>query len=191
MKNVLIATCGTSVLTNQRYIKEQIAGDKNYDNISVNELGKIKKHILKNLKNKKPYEKICGAEINSIYYLIKERKFSGKKIYLIVTDSIEGELSGMIISEILKEKFEIEEVVIKQIKNLDIKLGYEFAKDGITHLKNDLIEIINFEKRENIMIAPLGGLKALVIIVALIGNNYNIPCYYLFEGSTDIIKILP
>lgn len=191
MKDILIATCGTSILTNQREIKEKIIGDKRYSEISKEEVELLRMNILEFLKDKNADERRCGAELNSIYYLINDNKFSGQKIYLIVSDSIEGRLAGELIEKLLKEKLGINEIIIKIIEGLNIGVAHIFAKKGLKYLADDITKIIISENKDNILIAPVGGLKALIIIVALIGQNFYIPCYYLFEGTKDIIKVLP
>lgn len=193
MKDILIATCGTSILTNkvQRSIKDEIAGDKKYLEMSEDEISKIKNNILVFLETKEAHERDCGAELNSIYYLIENGKFSRKKIYLIVSDSVDGELSGEIIAELLKKKFDINEVIIKKIEKLNIGVEYDFAKKGLRTLARIISEIVKGENANNLIMAPIGGLKAAIIIVAQIGQIFDVPCYYLFEGSKNIIEILP
>ena len=99
MKDILIATCGTSILTNAREIKNEIIGNKNYNEMTEEEAEKLKKRVLEDLRNRDVFDKKCGAELNSTYYIMEKGNFSGNYIYLIVSDSIEGKTSGEIIEK--------------------------------------------------------------------------------------------
>lgn len=191
MKDILIATCGTSILTNARDIKNEILGNRNLSEITQEEALIFKEKVKIKLKNKEAYERECGAELNSTFYLMKENKFLGDKIYLIVSDSIEGELSGEIIKELLIEKLSIKEVKIKKIDKLNINKEYDFAIKGLRNLAGEVSRIIRRNEKNNIMISPIGGLKAQIFIVGLIAQLFKIPAYYLYENSTKIVTLLP
>ena len=92
MKDILIATCGTSILTNNKEIYKDILGDRYLNSISEDEAKVIKGKILDYLKDKKVFDRKCGAELNSTYYILEKKYFSNQKIYLVVSDSEEGKL---------------------------------------------------------------------------------------------------
>lgn len=190
MKNILIATCGTSILTNARDIKKEVIGEKNYNQMTEEEAKKIEKMILDDLRKRDIEDKKCGAELNSTYYLMEKEYFSGNKVYLIVSDSIEGITAGNIIKNLLEEKLSVNKVEIKKIDKLNITKEYDFAKKGLRALSSAVASIIK-EKENDIIISPIGGLKAQIFIVGLIGQLFKIPAYYLYENSTTIVELLP
>lgn len=190
MGNILIATCGTSILTNARDIKNELLGNRNLNEMTQEEATLLKERIKIKLKDKKANEKECGAELNSTFYLIEENGVLDK-IYLIVSDSIEGELAGNIVKELLMEKLSIKEVEIKKIDKLNISKEYDFAIKGLRNLAGEVSRIIKRNEVNNIMISPIGGLKAQIFIVGLIAQLFKIPAYYLYENSTKIVTLLP
>ena len=190
MKNILIATCGTSILTNNREVYKDILGDRPLNSISESDAKNIKEKIIDYLKDKKVFDRKCGAELNSTYYILEKRYFSNKKIYLIVSDSEEGKLSGEIIKELLKEKLKTQEVEIIKIENLNITKEFDFAKKGLRNLVSKVTSILSIEHHNSIL-APIGELKAQIFIVGLLGQLFKVPASYLYENSTNIIELLP
>lgn len=191
MENILIATCGTSILTNARDIKNEILGDRNFNEMLQEESVLLKERIKAKLKDKKANEKECGVELNSTFYLIQKNEALMDKIYLIVSDSIEGELAGNIIKDLLIEKLSIKEVEIKKIDKLNISKEHDFAIKGLRNLAGEVSRIIRKWAGNNIMISPIGGLKAQIFVVGLIAQLFKIPAYYLYENSTKIVALLP
>ena len=191
MKDILIATCGTSILTNAREIKNEIIGNKNYNEMTEEEAEKLKKRVLEDLRNRDVFDKKCGAELNSTYYIMEKGNFSGNYIYLIVSDSIEGKTSGEIIEILLKEKLNIKNVEIRVIEKLNITKEYEFAKKGLRNLASDVAFLVKKNGYNNVMISPIGGLKAQIFTVGLIAQIFKIPAYYLYENSTTVVELLP
>lgn len=189
MKDILIATCGTSVLTNAREIKNEIIGDKPYSQMTEEEAKKIEQKILEDLRGRDKEDKRNGAELNSTYYLMK-KYFSGDTVYLIVSDSIDGKVSGNIIKVLLEEKLNVNKVIIKVVEKLNITKEYDFAKKGLRNLSSVVAKIIKGNEHNSI-ISPIGGLKAQIFTVGLIGQLFKIPTYYLYENSTTIIELLP
>lgn len=191
MNKILLATCGTSVLTNARDVKKDVIGDRNYSEMTDEESRLIKEKVMTKLADKEPIARECGAELNSTYYLIKKGMYSKDMAYLIVSDSIEGILSGKIIKELMIEKLGIKKVEIKIIDKLNITKEHEFAKKGLRNLASSVAQIISKENRQDLMISPIGGLKAQIFIVGLLAQIFKIPAYYLYENSTEIIELLP
>lgn len=190
MKDVVIATIGTSILNNQRDIKDSVASGKSYEMMSEEEILSIKTNILAFLKSKEMNDKVCGSELNSIYYLINKNEFSGNEVHLIVSDSLEGRLASEIIDELLRTKMGVSEVILEEVEDLNASEPYVFAKKGLRNLAGRIATIVK-NNLGTVMIAPLGGFKAEIIVAALIGQIFDVPSYYLFEGSEEIVEILP
>lgn len=191
MRDILIATCGTSIIGNARDIKTEVLGNRNYNQMTKEEGLIIKDKIKNKLKNKNMTDKDFGAELNSTFYLIEKGEFSKKIVYLIVSDTIEGELAGELIKELLIENLKIEKVEIRKIEKLNIAKEYEFSIKGLRNLVGEVTKIIKNNNTSNIMISPIGGLKAQIFVVGLIAQLFKIPAYYLYENSTEIITLLP
>ena len=69
-KNILIATCGTSSLTNHRDIINNHFQDRPLSSLTEEEAKDFKERIIKELQGKDITDKKFGAEINSTYYLL-------------------------------------------------------------------------------------------------------------------------
>lgn len=191
MKKILIATCGTSVLTNARTLKEEILGDRHFSNMTEEERKIIKVKLLENLKIKNANDRSCGAEVNSTYFLLEQEKIEIEKIILIASDSVDGILAAEIIKELLSTKLNIKNIEIKKVDKLNITKEYEFAIKGLRNLIRTTTEIIKGYNIQDLIIAPIGGFKAQISMVALVAQIYKIPAYYLYENSSNIIKMLP
>lgn len=191
MKN-LIATCGTSILTNSKEVLNNILGDKKIENLTFEEIKKIEVNLFNKLKEYEPSHRVFGAEINSINLMINENKIGKEKIYLIISDSVEGVIAGNLIKRILLETLDIEKIEICKIENLTITKEHDFARKGLKNLSSKMAEIINrYPTTESLVISPIGGFKAQIFIVGLMAQIYKIKAYYLYEGSERLIELLP
>lgn len=189
MGKILIATCGTSVITNHRPIVKEVIGDKILNSITLEEGEEIKVKIIEALKDKVAQDRMCGAEINSTYYLMK--KLDIEKVYLIVSDSNDGRAAGEIIRQLFRDKLGITKVELKEIEKLTVTKEFDFAKKGLRNLTAQTAGIIKQHNYQDLIISPIGGLKAQIFIVGLIAQLFKIPAYYLYENSTNIIELLP
>lgn len=192
MGKIIIATCGTSVLTNHRTVLKKVIGDKFLNEITKEEAEQVKEKVLEALSDKKAQERECGAEVNSTYYLMKKPELEDiEKVYLIVSDSNDGRAAGEIIKQLFSDKLGIEKVEIKEIEKLTVTKEFDFAKKGLRNLAAKTAGIIKQHNYQDIVISPIGGLKAQIFIVGLIAQLFKIPAYYLYENSTNIIELLP
>lgn len=190
MKN-LIATCGTSIITNSSLIKGEFLKGRIYSELTPDELNSLETTLYNRLQEFSSENRIFGAEINSISILMKKNKFSGEKIHLIISDSPEGILAGNLIKRLLIEKLKIQKVEIEKIPFLNIGKEFDFAKKGLKNLAFKVASIAGRYPQNDIAVSPIGGFKAQIFIVGLLAQIYKIKSYYLYEGSEHIIDILP
>lgn len=180
----IVATCGTSIITNaKRRLKIN-------NGIQEEELKKI---ILKDLEKGGLEERKYGAEINAIYNYSEKNNSKVKNLYLIVSDTKDGRLAGEIIKEILVENLSLASIEILEIEGLNSEKQYEFAKKGLRNLAKEICYLIRKKKLHegNTHIFPLGGFKAQIFIVGLLAQIYKIKSYYMFEGFNEIIELPP
>ena len=189
-KNILIATCGTSSLTNHRDIINNHFQGRPLSSLTEEEAKDFKERIIKELQGKDITDKKFGAEINSTYYLFKKENIEDVKIYLIVSDSIDGRTAGEVVKYTIENSMNFE-VEIREIEKLNITKEHDFAIQGLRNLSTEIAKIIKKHEFDNIMISPIGGLKAQIFMVGLIAQVFKIPAYYLYENSTEIVKLLP
>ena len=180
----IIATCGTSIITNaKRRLKIE-------DEIKENELKKI---ILEDLNGDNLDKRKYGAEINAFYNYNEKAKDKAKKMFLIVSDTKEGRLAGEIINEIIINNSSLENIKILEIEGLNSEKQHEFAKKGLRSLAKDICFLIKDKNLygENTIILPIGGFKAQIFIVGLLAQVFGIKSYYMFEGFNEIIELPP
>ncbi|MGL6130886.1 MAG: hypothetical protein ACRCZ9_04600 [Fusobacteriaceae bacterium] len=188
--NNLIVTCGTSIITNSRNIKDEVLKNKKYEDITEDDKKNLEEKIYNRICNFESEARDCGAEINSISMLLKKDKFSGEKIHLIISDSIEGIIAGNLIKRYVSEKIGISKVEIDKIAYLNIGKEFEFAKKGLKNLSLKIASIIE-KYNKDIALCPIGGFKAQIFIAGLIAQIYKVKAYYLYEGSPNIVELLP
>ena len=192
MADILIATCGISILNNSRDIKDKITPDKKWSELSNDEVSSIEEEILKRLDQLEASDRLCGAEVSSTQRLIsKKDTFSGEKVYLIVSDTLDGKMAGRLVKNILEKKVNIKNVEIIVVENLNTNEQFVFAKRGLRNLVSVIGNIIRKEGENNLIISPIGGLKAQIFMVGLIAQIFKIKAYYMYEGFDEIIELLP
>jgi len=181
-KNTIICTVGRSLLSNFERLNPDLK-----NNFS-------KEYVVKELLNKNPSDKLCGAEINSTYSLVKKEFIQDNyEIFLLVSDTEDGRKTG----EILKNYFENEksplqfqQVVIKEIKGLTGEEKIEFKNKGLKEIANTLVDLSS-KSPETTIINATGGYKAQISFATLIGQILKIPVYYMFEQFDEIIELPP
>jgi len=176
MKNILIATVGTSILTN---LKRALEGNINKENIK------------RYLAGKKLSERDMGAEINSIFNLVEKEMIVPDQFYLLASDTADGRLTADVVKDILLEKmnFRAGEIII--IEGLNSEKEKEFAKKGLKNLSSAVAKIISKYNPNDIVITPIGGFKAQIFITGLIAQVFGIKAYYMFEAFNEVIELLP
>ena len=196
----LISSCGTSVISNSKEIVAEITGEKNFfaidwNKVTEEQINEIEKRILFKLEGLEVDNRLFGAEINSIKSLMEHisPSFSGEEVYLLVSDTKDGDLAYRIIKKILKEKLGIKEVVKTEIEGLNPDRKYQFSKKGLRNLVKEMVNIIKKYNGyyDDILIAPIGGFKAQIFMIGLIAQVFGIKSYYMFEKFDEVIPILP
>jgi len=183
----IITTVGTSLFTNYNDKKsESINKDikdepySEYDSWEE-DIADIKAKLLPFAKE----ENSC-AELTSIMKL--QEKYEDIEVYLIATDTIESVLVCEVLEEVLIEK---NIKVIFNDKNIIQKLqvmNYIKFKEGLLYLIQKLYEISEYYY-ENIVLNITGGYKAIIPYLTIFGQVNNIPLYYIFENSNELINI--
>ena len=188
----VITTVGTSLIENYNKenntnIAEDLKDEGYFDNKSYLEsfnLEEKSKTLLKFIKRKG--NKAC-AEITSITKL--KEKYNDIKVYLIATDTIESVLVCKVLQKILEEKNII--VFFEEnkdtIQKLQIKNNKDF-KEGLENLIAKFHKISN-KKYSDIILNITGGYKVIIPYLTIIGEILEIPIYYIFENSNELILV--
>ena len=186
----IITTVGTSLFTNYLEKNNDIKShcdsikDKPYSKYDEEQkrIEKIKNKLLEFAK----IENSC-AELTSIAKL--QEKYEDIKVYLIATDTIDSVVVCEILKEVLSEKnitvlFEAKKDTIRK---LQIKDNSHFEL-GLKNLIAKFHEISN-KKYKDIVLNITGGYKVIIPYLTMIGEILEIPLYYIFEDSDELILV--
>lgn len=191
MKRV-ITTVGTSLISNYKDAgNKSIDGHKDYLDLECSKWNdrrnkQIKSSIGEWMRNTKN----ASAEIKSLIK-IKEELQDLIDVYLLTTDTI----ASNVCAELIKDNFKgNEELKIyfnpetDMIKGLQVNNSDLFVKDGLINLVERVKDITD-NRYEDVILNITGGYKALIPYMTIIGQIYNIPIYYIFEETDELIKI--
>lgn len=182
MKN-LICTVGTS-------LKNNLVKDARLDGLYKE--GKFKK-IADALFAMDPSEYICGAEINSNYFMSNSDYIninpSDLRIYLLHSDSDDG----MNVAEIIKEYYYNYGIKceLKVIKGLQATNPKEFNSKGLKNLVIIMAQIIQSYGKENTLINATGGYKPQIAFATVIGQVLGVNVFYKNEQFNNIVCLNP
>ena len=177
---VLAVTVGTSFKTNlEREGKRDLLSllqNREFDKLY---------HCLKGLE---PSEKILGAEINSIQSLLEQKYIKElQKVYLLVSDTSDGEIIGKFLERYIEKKWK-SEVEILKIEGLTDADPDTFRRKGLV----ELVKKLAFIKRKETGswgINATGGYKAQVSYASAFGQVHKVPVFYMHERFGYIIDL--
>jgi putative CRISPR-associated protein (TIGR02619 family) len=207
MPKFIVSTVGTSLLTNQ--IEDidpaewmtQLQETTNYTLDEINTgypqisaiISELQKRVESQLKGSLADIRGASAELNGLYGLYKlhgEQLGQDKQDihWLITTDTAQGHTSAHIVEKFLTQK-EIQ-VQIPELKGLSMISTEAFAS-GIDNLLDWAEQTIPGyrERGYSIHFNLVGGFKALQGFANTIGMFYADEIIYIFEGSSEIVKI--
>lgn len=186
MRDTLICTVGTSLITNLRrdtalhhYLESQNT-----------------KALVTFLLETSPDDRICGAEINSIHSILKGKhlKKAGTLIFLI-SDTEDGKFTGQILRQYYmnsKNPDRFAEVDIRIVGGLTADDPNLFRNTGLRNLVRRISEVVKApEESKRILINATGGYKAQISFAGMIGQALDIPVCYMYEGFPDVIELPP
>jgi len=186
MRDVLICTVGTSLLSNLSRagegLLERLCGERNSKGLAV-ELAKGD-----------PAQRVCGAEVNSVCSILRQNLANPEVLYLLVSDTEAGTYTG----EILKHYFStgssplhFREVHVERIVGMTDADVIRFEREGLRNLVRNIGAAVRKYGPERILINATGGYKAQISFAGMIGQALEIPVCYLFESFPKVIRLPP
>ena len=198
----IISTIGTSILTNS--IDRANEGDwfrtlGESANLKEDELSKVSKNVVDTLAgrarkklstNDGQLHRRASAELNGIYGIYDGvlPNNSEDQHYLICTDTFQGRTTGNLIKDFLQGKgFEVDIFVPPSLSTKDTN---SFT-DGIKELIKWLEDNVSWQRDtdDQVIFNLVGGFKSLQGYMQTFGAFYADEIVYIFEGSSDLIKI--
>jgi putative CRISPR-associated protein (TIGR02619 family) len=190
MRTTLLCTVGTSLFGNLQRLNDTPDNQKvlkeYYERQNWSQLAK-------SLLNLDPKERICGAEINTIFEASKKNWLDLKNIVFLVSDTQAGKDTGAVLKHYFENhpRLNLQKVEIKPIEQLqDIHPGH-FKTKGLRNLVRVLGEHVQRFGENQVAIDATGGYKAQIAVAVLMGQALNIPVYYKHERFSEIIDFPP
>lgn len=191
----IITTVGTSIFINFLKTNNLIKNAYNtLNDIPLSENSKYQneiKNLKTNLENIFQNNSNACAETQTIVKIKEKYSYINEfKIILITTDTILSHTAAEIIRENFKSD-RINDINIITVKGLQIKNFDNFKKEGFDNLVSCITNIIKGtnSKEDKIVFNISGGYKAIIPILTILGQLYNIPLYYIYEDSSELIEI--
>ncbi|MDR1282293.1 MAG: putative CRISPR-associated protein [Opitutaceae bacterium] len=200
MRNLIISTCGTSILTNEakdglRKLLTQYANEKSPDNLPEEDRTCVITHLA-DLKTRIPNLSIedakeASAELNGIlaFYGSQPATHKTDSHYLLATDTWLGETSAKIVEAWLKEKG-FNTVIVRRHKDLQTS-DLTYFKSALSDLVKWLHEEIKPQRNSDmeVIFNLSGGFKSETGFLQALGMFYADETIYLFERSSELMRI--
>lgn len=198
----VLSTIGTSTLTNS--INRATEGDwfgilGASANLKEDELSDESKNVIDTLaerareklsQNDVETHRRASAELNGIYGIyggtLPEQ--NADHHYLICTDTFQGQITGNLIKDFLQRKgFEAEIFVPPSLSTKDTDSFTDGTKELIKWLEDNVPW--RRDSGYQVIFNLVGGFKSLQGYMQTFGTFYADETVYIFEGSSDLIKI--
>ncbi|ACL70260.1 putative CRISPR-associated protein [Halothermothrix orenii] len=206
MKKIL-TTVGTSLLTHLR--EEEEIGKSEYDyfldnkddvdKVYYDRKGKDKIHRLKkvalNYLSKKDINNNedlnnMSAELKSIKKIIEYKNIKQYEIIFICSDTLAGKVvTDILMDYIIESKFNYTDIKTKLIKKLQVQNKARFEKSGVHNLIEYINTMVNNTGSNNLILNITGGYKSVVPYMTIMGYVNEIPVYYIFEETNELIEL--
>ncbi len=190
MKTYVLATVGTSLLTNLRRDL----------NLSDHQLPSEQQAVAW-LRQRDPNDRFCGAEINSIANLLAGQDLSAGRtqppagLQFLVSDTAEGQWCGRALTLYFSKWSPVKEVNWEKVPDLTDADPRRFAHQGLRSLVKLAAKHLQEAQRRAPtalrLIDATGGYKAQISFAGLIGQVLKVPVVYLFERFTHCIEMPP
>ena len=200
----VLSTIGTSILTN--LIDRGIPAEgtwfgvlRDSANLKPEELDKGAETVIntladraleKLLENDIKTNRLISAELNGIYGIYEGQlpENSSDQHYLICTDTAQGQQTGRLIGDFLMDRFSAVNIVTpSQLSTKDTAVFATGTKELIKWLEENVPW--RRESGYRVIFNLVGGFKSLQGYMQTFGAFYADEIVYIFEGSTDLIKI--
>lgn len=184
----LIITVGTSLIEN--YIAHN---EKDED---ITEVQNITKEMIFDYYEREDIEDLrdpkFGTEIVSVENLIEKNIFSGKRLYMINHDTINGILAAEVLEEFFIKKGIVKEVIRKTIPCVNKRKPLEFKTIGLKNLVEEVSNIVKqVGNRYNVAVCTVGGYTAEIFMVSLISQILGLKSYFMFREFEAVTEIQP
>jgi putative CRISPR-associated protein (TIGR02619 family) len=209
MRDVLLATVGTSVLTNfqqleraasfEAWVAEQPEADRAALLRNRAALAEAAHDLAKKrweqaaiaLAVLSETPRVLGAEVASLEAILREPPYGKlREVVLFHSDTAEGGAAARFLARFIKLRFALE-TKAKKVAELRDDVPGVFRTFGLRQLVVELARAVREYGAARVLIDATGGYKAQVAIAVALGQVFQIPVVYRFERFPEIIELPP
>jgi putative CRISPR-associated protein (TIGR02619 family) len=186
--NVVLCTVGTSLLKSLKALAEK----GQLDPAVLESRNAIA--VAAKLREFDPTARECGAEINSLTSMDQKGYLDSRDkraLYLLVSDTDEGQFIGEVLRLYYQDEFS--QVEVRRLTGLHDRDFQAFRRHGLRHLVQEMAHLIKAAKHRGHRpaINATGGFKAQISFAGLVGQTLEVPVYYQFEKFSEVIEMPP
>ncbi|MFN3414242.1 MAG: putative CRISPR-associated protein [Thermoanaerobaculum sp.] len=209
MRDTLVATIGTSVLTNFQSLKLHhdfetwVVTQPEAERPGLREVAGVLLEAAHDLSKKRAEQaakalvhlrflpRVLGAEVASVSALLREPPYGGlKRAVLLFSDTDDGSLAAKFLTHFLRLRFELE-VQPRRVLELRDDVPGVFRTFGLRNLVKEFARTVQEFGSNRLVFDATGGYKAQVALAVVVGQVFGVPVVYRFERFAEIIELPP
>lgn len=209
MRQVLLATVGTSVLTNFRQLEQAPSFEAWVAEQPEGERPGLLRHRAAYLEAahdlaKKRWEqaaivlaclsetpRVLGAEIASLEAILREPPYGQlQEVLLLHSDTPDGAAAARFLARYMALRFGLA-TKTRRVAELRDDVPGVFRTFGLRQLVVELARAVREYGPERLVIDATGGYKAQVAIAVALGQVFQIPVVYRFERFPEVVELPP
>jgi putative CRISPR-associated protein (TIGR02619 family) len=113
------------------------------------------------------------------------------RVILLASATDDGHACALAIRRYLEDRWPSLEVDVFPVPGMQVSDPRLFKQQGAVEYCKRCLDVVNRYGRENVILNPTGGYKALVPYAVLVGMLKRVPCRYIFEQSSVLMDLPP
>ncbi|NPV67102.1 MAG: putative CRISPR-associated protein [Anaerolineae bacterium] len=135
----------------------------------------------------------ASAELNHLVPTLQDQPPNRNDcLHFLASETPDGVLAARILADFCKEYFQ-RETQVEIIEGLQVENGDRFRRKGLNNLISKVFSILRRAPAGTYqrIINPTGGFKGVVPYLTLIGMLENVELSYIYESSSEMIRLAP
>jgi putative CRISPR-associated protein (TIGR02619 family) len=129
-----------------------------------------------------------SAEIHSLVRIDLDQC---SRVILLASATDDGHACALAVKRYLEDRWDHLQVKVSPVSGLQVTDPIRFKQEGAVEYCKACLEAVRSYGRENVVLNPTGGYKALVPYTVLVGMLKRVPCRYIFEQSSVLLDLPP
>ena len=137
-------------------------------------------------------DKRFGSEIIAVENLREKDIFSGRHLFMITHDTVNGRLAGEVLEEFFLSKGIVRRVTRKAVEKMNKRNPDEFRTKGLRNLVEEVGDIVEQVGNNIIQLyVQLEVIQLEIFMVSLMAQILGIKSYFMFREFEDVTEIPP